>query len=268
MLSLLPIGELLAKAPELGSSFNLVAYMHSIEHHRKHRFYQDIPKFSDEDYQRMAAGESVIINTAMKDSGLKRSVMGTILPSDIKQLWYWVNDRNHFELLFPNIQEAIILKRFDASVFTYQYLKLPLVTDRHYFNTATVNVKLNTNAYGQMYESYWQGEPDAKPLIEKYLNNGTISQTTRKQAEAAILVRKNIGAWLLIKLPKKHTLLEYYMFSDPEGSLPEFAINQASTSTLKKIANKFSKMTEKDFSDHFNGKHEKVFAPDGKLHSF
>ena len=249
-------------------AYDFVSYIHELDQYRQFRHYQDIPRFSDKQLKRIARGEAVIISQDVKGSSLKKSVLGTIIQLDTRMLWYMVNDRNHFELLFPNLRECVIIERSDASVTTYQYLDLPIISDRNYVTTAVTNVRLNQASKGRVLESYWTGDPDPMKKIKKYIKEGLIQKVSVKDAKKAILIKKNYGAWLLIDLPGDETYLEYYLFNDPEGALPAFVINAASKKTLKNLAKLFENYTEKDFKKHFNSRHEGVFDIHGSIHTF
>jgi hypothetical protein len=249
------------------SSTALLTYIHSLDTYRQLRYYQDMPAFSDDDYRRIIAGKAQITYRDIAGSGLKKSLLGVILPISAEKLWLIVNDRNHFEYFFKGVTEAVILNRVGASVTTFQFLELPVVSNRYYVTTATVNLKLNQAAGGKMLESSWDAVTDPQPFIEAGLKNGSI-KTTRQMLLKGVLIKRNFGAWLLTPLPNNRTLLEYYLFSDPDGSIPDFAINKATRRTMENVAKLFSTLSEAQFNQHFNAGHEAVFNPDGTLHNF
>ena len=205
-------GGATAQASSKMSADEVVAFVQSLQSKRTMRLTKDAPKVSIQQMRQAANGDYVagvrIVDGVAAGQGYGVAVYD--LP--IAQLWKAVIDEPHFPGHIPVEQSFVIdgvARTSPRSLF--QYLDLPLVSDRWWVTRMRHNAKLFTATDGVVWELSWK---DA-------------THTTKVQGtRAARFVTEGVpvawthGAWLLVGLPDGRTYTEYYVWSDPGGMVP------------------------------------------------
>ncbi len=129
----------------------------------------------------------------------------------IEAVWKAVNDEKRFAGLLP-VQESAVLtgtpNRDGRTLF--QYMELPIVDDRWWVVAMDHNAELYTQSGGVVWELSWKDATDPSRLV----GTGWASRV-----EDATPVAWTHGSWLLVDLEGR-TLVEYFVWSDPGGSIP------------------------------------------------
>jgi hypothetical protein len=130
-----------------------------------------------------------------------------------------VEDLGNFKHFMPYTKDSIIVDRErDGSIITYQWLSLPLVSDRDYvLRVVDQSPFADPKTTPAFYQSAWtvvakKGPPPRDGIVRVLVNNGYWHFESTAQG--------------------KHTKATYYVFTDPGGSLPNFIVNQANTSAI------------------------------------
>jgi len=130
-----------------------------------------------------------------------------------------VSDLANFQDTMPYTKESKIAGReSERVVYSYQYLKLPLIDNRDY----TLRVVDDTPAPGPSgepayYKSSWTPANDRGP----------------KPRAGTVRVEINTGYWLFEPVDGgSRTRATYYLFTDPGGMIPALIANRANTQAI------------------------------------
>lgn len=129
-----------------------------------------------------------------------------------------VEDLANFKHFMPHTKESSIVGREpDGAILAYQFLTLPLVSDRDY--VLRVTDETPTTAPGQ---------------APKYFKSAwTVSRKGPPPRDGVVRVVVNDGYWMFESADGgKRTRATYYLYTNPGGMLPSFIINKANTTTL------------------------------------
>jgi hypothetical protein len=157
----------------------------------------------------------------------------------IEVFWRAVTDEDHHANKLPVTHSRTIEGTPRAHDHTlFQYMDIPLFTDRWWLVRIRYNSSLYTASNGRAWELTWVDR-----LKETHL---------RKKLDPALLadsmpIAWSKGAWLLVDLGGGRTLVEYHTWSDPGGYVPvgpatRFAAGEVET-TLVNMSNFAKKHT-------------------------
>jgi hypothetical protein len=134
-----------------------------------------------------------------------------IVEVPIERVWAAVNDdRSKVEWTKLGHLELISGDYCAAERRVFQYLPVTLLADRWWVVDQTMNTALESASAGTMREVRWKSV------------GGDLGLTgaAAEWAARGIPVGFTEGSWLLVDLGDGHTLIEYYAWSDPGGSVP------------------------------------------------
>jgi hypothetical protein len=142
----------------------------------------------------------------------KKAWGAAVVDVPIARYWAAVND-DASHTRYTRLESSELLSgspcRSGRSVL--QFLPLPIVSDRWWITHITQNSRIQTESGGAMREIVWRSTVDP-----------SIVTTASGQATIANGVPLGFtkGSWLLQSLDADTTLVEYYVWSDPGGSVP------------------------------------------------
>ena len=147
-------------------------------------------------------------------------------------VWKAVNSEEVFADFMPITHSDVIAGRKHAEGrVIFQYMPLPLVDDRWWLTTMHSNEALFAQSGGRMMELYWSDVMDRTDLLD---------EERSQLIEDAHPVDFTKGSWMVVDLGGGQSLVEYFVWSDPGGSLPAGPASQfaggAVDDTLKAIA--------------------------------
>jgi hypothetical protein len=201
-----------ASSPSKMSPDQVLAFVQGLQPHRSLRLAKNAPTVSADQIRRAAAGEYVADVRIVEEVAAGQGFGVAVYDLPVAQVWKAVVDEPHFPGRLPIEQSLIVegvARRSPRSLF--QYLELPIVSDRWWVTRMRHNAKLHTATDGQGWELSWRDATHTTSL-----------KGTRAEAFAAegIPVAWTHGSWFLIGLPDGRTYTEYYVWSDPGGMLP------------------------------------------------
>lgn len=177
---------------------------------RAGRLTTDAPVISDDMYAEAVQGEIPTRMESVPGHAAKKAVGVGIFPVPIGQLWAAVNDESskveNTRLGFLEILEG---KDCESGRRVFQYLPVSLVSDRWWVVEQTVNGPLMGQTDNRVREVQW-----------KSVETSVVTPSAQKWMDKGISVAYTHGSWLLIDLDGTHTLVEYYTWTDPGGSIP------------------------------------------------
>ena len=121
-------------------------------------------------------------------------------------------DRHTEFLEKSHLTKSHIIKQIGDSTLTYQYLDLPVISNRNYIS---INV-LRHIEKGVHHQMNWS-----------FLKNIEDPEIIKNISDDAILMIDGIGGWEIKKIDDIRSLITYRIIADPGGWIPGFLINQS-----------------------------------------
>lgn len=142
----------------------------------------------------------------------------------IEAVWQVLNDEERLVDDLPISTSAVLSGELHGERRVFEYLPLPIVSDRWWVVDIEHNDRLYTASDGQMWEMAWRNTDPA--LIER-THYAPI-------AAGGVPAAWTMGSWLAIDLGEDGTWLEYTTWSDPGGSLPVGPATSFASGAVKK----------------------------------
>ncbi len=177
---------------------------------RKLRITEAIPTI-DEAHYAVAARHEVSTDLQSVDGHKAKKAFGVVvLNAPIGRVWAAVNDENS-KVAYTKIGFLEVLqgKACESGRRVFQYLPVRFVTDRWWIVEQTANDALFEASDGRVREMRWKSVDDAPSTA-----------SSREWAEKGMRIAYTQGSWFLVEIDATHTLVEYYVWSDPGGSIP------------------------------------------------
>lgn len=191
---------------------------------RSQRITTGVPAVREGDYK-SAAGGSVATNIISVDGyGAKKAYGVTVVPVPIDKMWAAVNDDfgkvDNTRLAFA---EVVAGTPCGPERTVFQYLPISMVSDRWWIAKQTTNAALFAATDGRVREMRWKSLDVMEPS----------TPTTKQWAEKGIPLKFTEGAWFLVDIDGENTLIEYYTWSDPGGSVPASIASSFAAGSIK-----------------------------------
>lgn len=191
----------------------VAARLDAVDALRSQRLAEHAPDLPDSAWQRAAAGEVVTGVRSVTGHKAKIGWGVAVMETSIEQLWAGLNDElRHTELLGLGHIEIVQGSPCADKRHVMMLLPLPIVSDRWWVIENRYNTPLAEQTGGRVRELSWTGLSDPSAAA--------LSAEAKEKVAGAVPVTFNHGGWLLIALDDKHTLGEYFTWSDPGGELP------------------------------------------------
>jgi hypothetical protein len=178
---------------------------------RAQRIIKDIPSIPKTAYQEALDGK---VSTGLEVvAGFKaKKAWGVgIVEVPISKYWAALNDDpGKVEWTRLAYVEILSGRRCEPGRRVFQYLSVPMVSDRWWVIDVTTNKPVENASGNRMREMKFAKTKSAV----------TLPESSQVWADKGLQVDSNIRGWLLIDLDGKNTLVEYYVWSDPGGRLP------------------------------------------------
>ena len=191
---------------------------------RKMRITPGVPDIPSSDYEKAAAGKVVTGLVSVDGYKAKKAYGLAIVDVPIERFWAAINDDpSKVEYTKLDYTEILSGGHCAPARMVFQYLPVPLMTDRWWVSNMSTNGPLQAASQGRIREMSWQ-TTDPRSLK---------SETAREWAEKGIPVGFSKGGWLLIDIDGTHTFVEYNAWSDPGGSVPVGLANSFASGGIK-----------------------------------
>jgi hypothetical protein len=199
-----------------------IEVMKQTEHFRTHRV-GAIPPISQAEYAKAIAGRVATGVTSVPGYAAKKGYGLLLTDLPIERLWWAVND-DRGKVKWTKLAYAEVYDgRYCASERrVFQYLPVPLVTDRWWVLDIHENLAMVAASGGRVREMVFKSVDDAALPTE----------SMRAWSQRGMRVAFIEGAWYLHALGENSTLIEYYTWSDPGGSVPAGLASSFSTSSI------------------------------------
>lgn len=174
---------------------------------------EGLPALPGDVYDKVAKGRIEVGLEAVEGHAAKKSWGVGIVQAPIDRLWAAINDERmhprHTQLEYAELVKGSFCKD-GRHVFQYLDVGVPMVQDRWWITVRTTNQPLHQASEGRMRELVWRSTTDTSLVT---------SEAGRAKVAEGIPVEFTRGSWFLISLDEQHTLIEYYTWVDPGGSL-------------------------------------------------
>lgn len=196
----------LAVEPDL-----VVARAKEAEALRSIRLDKGAPVLTQDVYVRAAKGEIVTGLVAVEGYGAKKAWGVGVFDVPISRFWAAVNDdQSKVEVTQLDYAEILQGKLCEAPRRVFQFLPVPLMTDRWWIIDVRYNEALFRQTQGRIREQAWSSNGD-----------WTVPTATAKSwADQGMHINSTVGSWVLVDLDGSHTLVEYYTWADAGGAIP------------------------------------------------
>jgi len=176
------------------------------------RLAKDAPEIPASAYQKAAEGSPVsgVLMTEEEKAGKGWGVMVYDLP--IEAVWMAVNDEPTMARWLPVSISTVIEGVPGANGHVlFEYMPLPIFTDRWWIVEVFHNTELYRASGGKVWEQAWFDATDPDRLT------GTPMAEYR---DRGMPVAWSLGSWMLVRLSDDRTLGEFFTWTDPGGRLP------------------------------------------------
>lgn len=227
---------------------SIVTYLKSILPLRSYETFS----FTDEEYLRVAKGESVFKTRDIAGTPIKEGGVSKLVNIPAWKIWRVVTDEYHHNQYMPQIKFATVLKGQGSGREIFDYLEIPIVSDRQWIVTALNWGDLWKKSAGKIWLVTFNTPKDQLDIITKNLESGKIPADIKKIQSDAIIIKESRASYTMIELPDGRTIVEYRAFSDPAGKIPASILNLGLPSTAKKLVNAIeerAKTADSHFSD-------------------
>ena len=190
----------------------IAARLAEIDTVRSLRQAEGVPTIPDSAYADLAGGEIHTGLVSVDGHKAKKAWGVGVLDAPIDRLWAAINDDVGGVAYNKLISSEVVSgERCGSGRGVLQLLAVPWVTDRWWITFVTANSAIYEASGGRVRENTWESNND--PSL--------VTTTSGEQAmEAGIPIDFTKGAWFMADIDGSSTLIEYYVWSDPGGSVP------------------------------------------------
>ena len=203
------LGTLLFALPVLANSATVMA---DLAKWRPHRLGTTAPAIPVAAYTAALNGDVTSGIEAVEGVKAAKGYGVSVVNVPIATLWKAVTDEDHHANALPISRSLTIAgqpRTPDHTIF--QYMKVPILTDRWWVVRIRYNAALYAASNGRAWELVWDDRLDEPAITGK---------VDASLTEDGMPIAWSKGAWLLIDLGDGRTLVEYHTWSDPGGSVP------------------------------------------------
>jgi hypothetical protein len=182
------------------------------------------PVITQQEYEKALSGKVATGLLDVEGFAAKKGYGVYVAPLSIESLWLAINDdRGKVKWTKLSYAEVYEGRYCAASRRVFQFLPVPLVTDRWWVLDINENAKLRDASKGMAREAIFKSVKEAQLPTE----------TMRERSKQGMPVEFVEGAWYLHSFGDNSTLIEYYTWSDPGGAVPARLASSFSASSIE-----------------------------------
>jgi hypothetical protein len=178
---------------------------------RAKRLDHNAPSFDRSAYDKAAKGTVATGLISIEGHKAKKAWGVAVVDVPIGAFWAAIND-DPGKVGITRLAYAEVLSggRCGSPRRVFQFLPVPLVTDRWWVTEMNMNSSLMSTSSGRVREMTWATDG----------NFDLPTASAKEWGDKGMHVASTQGSWFLVDLDGSSTLIEYYTWSDPGGSLP------------------------------------------------
>jgi hypothetical protein len=188
----------------------LTARLAEVDAQRSLRLVPNAPRASAADIHKVAGGAIV---TQLLDSNSGSKAYGVaLIPLSIGVFWAALNDETrHPGYTAVSYSELLSGRPCGSGRHVLQFLPVPMLSDRWWIGVLTKNAALMQATGGSVRELAFKSSVDPAEVTS------ASGKSMIAQGEPIGYTR---GAWFMVAVDERHTYLEYFLHTDPGGSIP------------------------------------------------
>ncbi len=173
---------------------------------------------AEEPWEEKADSKGVkVYSRSRSGTGVKELKSIGVVDSPPRAVFKVLGDFPRYKEMFPNTEESIVVSTEDKATHFYTVINPPMVSRRDY----CIRVADDT---------------DPKDPKGVYKISWKLSDKGPAPKNGTVRVAVNDGSWILEPIEDgKKTQVTYFIFTDPGGSLPNWIINKANSSTIPDV---------------------------------
>ncbi len=232
------------KTPEIDAKATRVTYaelkpvLNTVNVHRKYRACRAAPRIPATAYR--AVPKDSPQSGVLEEPGheVAKAWGLAIIDLSVEQLWMAVNDEEAYPGTLPVTVSTVFRgEPFENGRHVFQKMTLPgPFSDRWWIIRKTAGVDVFEASGGQMWEAC------AENATNPSLLRGT---PLRGELEDAEPVNWTWAGWMLMPLSENLTLVEYFTWTDPGGSLPAGPASRFASGAVKKTMIKIASLARR-----------------------
>ncbi len=170
-----------------------------------------------------------------KGQGVAKAWGLALIRLPVEQMWMAVNDEESYPGTLPvTVSEVFQGEPYKDGRLVFQKMTLPgPFKDRWWIIKKRAGERLYTATDGRVWEACAQNATDPSLLVGSPL---------KKHLEGAQPVNWTYASWTLIALSEEITLVEYFTWTDPGGSLPAGPASRFASSAVKRTMAKIEQL--------------------------
>jgi hypothetical protein len=185
------------------------------------------PSLDAQVYARAAEGEVVTGLQKVPDHPARKAWGVALIDAPIDTVWSAINDfsarTEHGALSYSEVQTGQHCGP-ERTVFQYLPVGVPMVSDRWWVVTLTINSAIAEATGGAMRELATSARGDLGRVR---------TDAARAMAAEGTPISFSEGGWLAVQVDEGHTLVEFHVWSDPGGSVPAGLASSFATGGVK-----------------------------------
>lgn len=190
----------------------VLAKVDEIEGMRSLRQAEGVPAISRDAYTTAAEGDVETGLVSVSGQAAKKAWGVGIVDVPIGRYWAAVSDSNSH----PTYTKLSSSERLSGTACSgprsvLQFLPVPFVSDRWWISNLSPNTRIHEESSGGVRELAWTSSTDPADVT---------TDSGRATIDEGIPIAFTKGAWFLVALDANTTLVEYYVWTDPGGSVP------------------------------------------------
>ena len=186
--------------------------MVELQRWKPHRLCSNAPDIPASAYQTALNGTTTSGIEVVEDIKAAKGYGVAVIDVPIATLWKAVTDEDHHANALPISHSKTIEGTPRSPNHTiFQYMDIPLLTDRWWVVRIRYNAELYTKSNGRAWELVWEDRIKETDL-RRHLDPDLL--------EDGMPIAWSKGAWLLVDIGGGRTLVEYHTWSDPGGNVP------------------------------------------------
>lgn len=211
----------------LAQSFDGASLQQASAAWKAQRVARGAPTIPASAYASAAAGEVAYGVVDVEGSNAKKTWGVTILDQPIQRVWGAINDESlHSQYTSLSYAEVVRGRACESGRHVLQYLPVsfPGISDRWWIVIRNLNSGVSGASGGKARELVWESTNDTSSV--------TSTQGKTLMAEG-VPVAFTKGSWYLVEIAPGRTLVEYYTWVDPGGSLSPSALTMFAGRTIR-----------------------------------
>lgn len=190
---------------------------------RSLRIDKGAPEIPVEAYEQAAKGRITTGLVAVEGHAARKAWGVAVFEVPIARYWSAIND-DAGKVTWTKLTYAEVLEGGACASprRVFQFLPVPLLTDRWWVFDMTTNKGMQSASDGRMREMRWATDGDFS----------LPTASSKEWGDKGIHIDFSVGSWLLLDLNGTHTLVEYHTWADPGGAFSARLASSFATNSI------------------------------------